>query len=182
MARKLRGQSLNRSEACKFFDKAPTVIDQFVREGMPYVKKPIKGVGGWEFDSAEIAQWLMDRAAIKNSGGEDVKKLDIDEHRKRKTSAEASIAEIQLRKLLDEVIEFSVVEQAGIESYSACRAKLLNIPPRLAARLLSCSRAEEVEALLYMEINKALAVLGDYTEVGNDVAGNTEEEIDQGVA
>lgn len=170
MKNSVKGLSLNRADLGKFFGVALTTVDAWVREGCPYVKRA-KGKGQqWEFDSAAVAEWLQERAVTNKVG--DIANIDIDEAKKRKMAAEASIAEINLRKLQGELVEYSEVEKAGIDSYSACRAKLMTIPSKVAPRVIICTKPEEAKALLEREIYQALEELGQY-EVPDD--GESEE-------
>jgi len=172
MKNSVKGLSLNRADLGKFFGVALTTVDAWVREGCPYVKRA-KGKGQqWEFDSAAVAEWLQDRAVTNKVG--DIANIDIDEAKKRKMAAEASIAEINLRKLQGELVEFTEIEKAGIDSYSACRARLLNISPKVADRLTLISDAIEIKAILDREIYQALEELGHYEVAEDDGEQETE--------
>lgn len=153
----------------------PTVTD-WVQQGCPYVKKA-KGKGdSWEFDSAAVAEWREERAVSKQLGN--VAATDIEAIKRRKASAEAAMAELAFKKAEGSLVDFVEVQQAGIDSYSACKAVLLGIPTMLAARIITCQNAEQARAMMESEILRALNELGNWEE---EIRGQ-ESGTNQGVA
>ncbi len=155
-----------------------TTVDAWVREDCPYVKKALGKGQSWQFDSAMVADWLQERA-VNNKVG-DIAAINLDEASRRKVAAQASMEEIKLRKMQGELVEYAEVEKAGIDSYTACRARLLTMPTKLASRLLSCQKPEEVKALLEAEIYQALEELGNYEVL--DEPGASSESINHDLA
>jgi phage terminase Nu1 subunit (DNA packaging protein) len=156
----VKGEVLNRAELAKFFGVALTTVDAWVREDCPFVKKAQGKGQSWKFDSAAVAEWLQERA-VNNKVG-DIASINLDEAGRRKLAAQASMEELKLRKMQGDLVETSAVIQAGVDSYTACRARLLSIPTKLAPRLIGCQKPEEAKALLEGEIYQALEELGNY--------------------
>lgn len=125
----------------------------------PTLNKKLTGVP-YRFDpklNAKLYQ-LPDviRALVEGTAG----KPDYDAAKARKMSADAIIAEIGAAKARGEVIELELIGQALTEEYSAVRAKLLNIPAKLAPILDTMpSGIEPKRALIMQEIVEALEEL-----------------------
>lgn len=179
MKNSIKGQALNRADLGKFFGVALTTVDGWIQDGCPYVKKA-RGKGQqWEFDSAAVSEWLQNRAVINTVG--EMADIDLNAAERRKKTAEASIAEIKLRKLQGELVEYSEVEKAGVDSYTACRARLLAIPTKLAPRIILCEKPDEAKVLLEEEIHQAMEELGHYEGIDDDdVSASTDCDLEEG--
>lgn len=158
----VRGQVLNRSQAAIFFGIAPTAIDQWVQAGCPYISKAKVGLSGWEFDSAALVDWHVERLIKQAESSHTRENVTLEQAKTRKTEAEASIAELNLKKLLGELVDIQEVMQAGMSSYMDCKAVLLNIPSRLASKILTCQTPEQSRQMLEAEVIKALKSIADY--------------------
>lgn len=87
---------------------------------------------------------------------------DYEAHRARLTKAKADIAEMQAAILKGTVHEAKAVEAVWTDHLVNCRAKLLGMPRRLAARLHSESNPNGIERVLESAIYEALNELAEY--------------------
>lgn len=125
----------------------PTLIKKLT--GVPY---------RWEAGTNSKLYLLPDvvRGLAESNSG----KPDFDAAKARKMSADAIVAEITAAKARGEVIELNLVEQVLTEEYTAVRAKLLNIPAKLAPILDTMPAGiEPKRALIMQEIVEALEEL-----------------------
>lgn len=168
-----KGQEVNRTELSRIFGVTYNTVDMWVARGCPYVQKADRKRGkGWLFNTAAVSAWISDEA-IRNSRG-DSADVDLHEARRRREVAAASLAEIELQKRRNEVIELSVVREGIQNDYLAVRAKLLSMGHKMATRLAACSEPEGCKVMVDDEIHVALNELADY-----ESAESEPEESDQ---
>jgi phage terminase Nu1 subunit (DNA packaging protein) len=102
----------------------------------------------------------------------------ITEHKTRLTSAQADKAEMEVQVLSSSLIKAEDVRTSWTEFVSNVRAKLLNLPAKLAHQVVGLDHYAEAEELLTNEIYETLNELSksEYTEsneMGMD--GNSED-------
>jgi phage terminase Nu1 subunit (DNA packaging protein) len=102
----------------------------------------------------------------------------ITEHKTRLTSAQADKAEMEVQVLSSSLIKADDVRTTWTEFVSNVRAKLLNLPAKLAHQVIGLDHYAEAEELLTNEIYETLNELSksEYTEsneMGMD--GNSED-------
>jgi phage terminase Nu1 subunit (DNA packaging protein) len=153
---------LNRAQVAEMLQVDVVTVDQKVRRGMPYVERGAKG-RQWIFDSAAIIQWEKDQA-VSNAVG-DTKKADTEELKRRKLAAETTIAEIEAAKVRGEVAELHAVEREWSSAYAAFRARMMQIPARVATSLIGETDERAIKSVLSDEIEEALRTMG---EAGSD--------------
>ena len=87
---------------------------------------------------------------------------DYEAHRARLTRAKADMAEMQAAILKGTVHEAKAVEAVWTDHLMSCRAKLLGMPRRLAARLHGEINPNGIERVLESAIHEALRELAEY--------------------
>tara|TARA_R110000824_G_scaffold317820_2_gene504991 strand:- start:2973 stop:3494 length:522 start_codon:yes stop_codon:yes gene_type:complete len=108
----------------------------------------------------------------------------IIEHKTRLTSAQATKAEMEVQVLSNELIRAEDVKNTWLEFVGNIRAKLLNLPSKLAHQVIGLEEYAEAEELLTEEIHEALTELtkADFPESlemgmdGNDTSIQTAKE------
>lgn len=150
------GKQVNRTELAELHDVSLPTVSAWVRKGCPVIERGGKGKQ-WIFDSAAVATWREDQAVLSAVG--DTDKLDIDEARRRKTAAEAALAELELSKQKGEVAEIELISKVIGEEYAKCRAKLLSIPTRLSPLLMTIDGEGDAGQILEDAITDALSEL-----------------------
>ena len=90
----------------------------------------------------------------------------ITEHKSRLTSAQADKAEMEVQVLSSSLLKAEDVKETWITFVSNVKAKLLNIPAKLAHQIVGLEHYAEAEELLMNEIYEALNELSndEYTE------------------
>lgn len=158
-----------------------TVLN-WLRNGCPFIAQGDKQRGKeWQLDLPAIVEW-RERRAVEAAIG-DTQRLDIDEARRRKTAAEAALAELELARQRGEVVEIGVVQAVIGDQLSACRAKLLGIPTKMGRMVAPLTDVRECTALLEAAQREALDELvgwaGGY-DAGSDAADGGDPGDDSG--
>jgi len=158
------GRIVNQAELSAIWGKTPQTIRTWERRGCPVEKR---GGGGSPslYNTADVAAWREDQAALAASG--DVSKVDMEEARRRKIAAEAALAELDLSVRQGEVVYVADVAAAVGSEYAEVRAKLLTLPSDMADTLENMSRNEIHEALA-SKVSEILHVLSRDDEFATD--------------
>lgn len=131
-------------------------MDAWIRKGMPFVEKGNQ-TKEWEFDTAAVAQWREEQA-IANALG-NVGDIEIEEARRRKLVAEATLLEIELEERRRQVIPYAEVEEGIVHAYLTIKQRLRTIPERIMPQLISETDEQLCRHLLLNEIDDALLEL-----------------------
>lgn len=149
---------VNRSELAEAFGVALSTVDQWVQQGMPCVARPERRGGtGYKIDLGQVLEWHRDRER-SNALGE-MAKVDAAEAKRRKTAAEASLAELELSRRRGEVAAIDEVEAAWSAMVAAARARLLGAGPKLGPILASETDPFTCQNAIDGAIHEALAEL-----------------------
>ena len=81
---------------------------------------------------------------------------DYANHRTRLLKARADMAEMEQAQLMDQLIPAADVEKAWGEVLAACRARLLNLPTKVAPEVFAADNLVHVKALLKQSVYEAL--------------------------
>lgn len=119
----------------------------------------------WEIDTAAVAEWLQERAVVNAIG--DTSTLDMEEARRRKTAAEAALAELQLSKSRGEVISMEEVVRVVADEFARCRARLMGAAPKLAPMVSTMESIAEIKEAIEGEIIDALDEVSQYVDDSN---------------
>jgi phage terminase Nu1 subunit (DNA packaging protein) len=170
----VRGKIANLAELVLIFGVAEQTARKWVAKGCPVIQKG--GLGGeWKFSTADVSSWLV--AQQKRAKSEE--HVDLEEARRRKLAAEAEREEIEVAKLRGEVIPVDMVARIIGDQFTACRARLLSIPTKLAPVLVSSADMAECRTLLETAVDEALHELTGYVAPEDD-DGGTGSEVDGG--
>ncbi len=151
-------KSVNRSQLAELLSVNLSTVDNWVREGCPFLSRPVRqGVGQWEFSPAAVFQWRIDRERQAMLGT--LADVDEAEARRRKLAAEAGLAELELRKAEGQVVAIADTEKAWQQMVGAARAKLLSIPTKLGPSLAIEVDPVTCQALVNSAITEALTEL-----------------------
>lgn len=161
MAELKKGQIVNRTGLSDVFGVALTTIDSWVRQDCPVVVRA-RGKGQeWQFNTAQIAKWLQDKAADDAAAEipDDINLLRI-----RKQKAETELAELMLAEKKGQVALISEFEQAQAVVFGIIRSNMMNIPQRAVLQLLG-----ETDARIFKEKLRAEIVLALETAAEADL-------------
>ncbi|RKG33405.1 terminase small subunit [Acinetobacter guerrae] len=167
MAESKKGQIVSRTGLSDVFGVALTTVDSWIRQDCPVVVRS-RGKGQeWQFNTAQIAKWLQDKAADDATGEipDDINLLKL-----RKAKAETELAELELAEKKGQVALIAEFERAQAVVFGIIRSNMMNIPQRAVLQLLG-----ETDARIFKEKLKAEIVLALET------AAEAELEDDEGV-
>lgn len=164
------GRIVNRSGLAEMFGVALPTVDGWVRQGVPVVQRGGRG-RQWEFDTADVANWIRDKAVAEATG--DVQ-ADEAELKRRKLQAETTKAELELAKAKGEVATIRDFERAQAAAFAQIRANIMNVPQRVVIQLLGETDESEFKRKLRAELTLALetAAAADLVMDGSDETDN----------
>lgn len=174
MAKAIKGRTVNRSGLAEVFGVAPPTVDQWRKDGAPYVTLGGRGKE-WEYDTAQVAAWLRERD-VKAATGDML--ADETELKRRKLAAETEKAELELAKAKGEVAPLDQVERAVARAFAEVRAGMRNLPQRTVSMLIGETDERRFKSVMMGEIDEALkslvttSLLDGYDEGGD---GDSEE-------
>lgn len=151
------GIRLNRTELAEHMGVSVVTIDNWRRDGMPYVAGGSKGVA-WTFDLAEVVKWYGDKRAAQAAGDAP---SDLDEIERRTAQAKMQMAELELAKKRGEVAAIRDFERAQAKAFAEIRTNVMNVPQRVVLQLLGCTDETEFKAKLRAELTLALQAAAD---------------------
>lgn len=163
------GRQVNRSELARICGVSLPSIDQWTARGCPYLESPREGAKGWLFDTSVVIAWRERMAA--QAVQSDTRRIDLNEANRRKTAAQAALAELELAEKRGEVVRVDDAARIAGEGYTRVRARLLAMPGRLAPLLAIADTAEECKDLVEGAVTEALAELAvgmDEDDSGDD--------------
>jgi terminase small subunit / prophage DNA-packing protein len=145
---------LNRKQICEFTGWSPNTLDSYIAKGCPFVQKSSGRGNGWKFDSVSVLDWHTHWKLAQHDGSE--RDYDIEEARRRKMSAEATLAELELAKAMGEVALIREFESAHAKLMAVIRANVMNVPSRAVLQLLGETDETVFKTRLRAELTLAL--------------------------
>lgn len=155
------GKNVNRSQLAELLGVNLSTIDNWVREGCPFITRPIRqGVGQWEFSAGAVFRWRIERERHVALG--DLANVDESEARRRKLAAEAGLAELELHLANGAAVKISDAERVWVQMVGASRARLLAIPSKLGPILAIEADPVACQAIAESAIIEALSELSGF--------------------
>ena len=133
---------LNRSDTAQKLNVALTTLDYWRRKGCPHTKKGKQVV----FNIDTLNTWLDTR-----TGGD----LDYTQERAKLTKLQAEKVTLELEQQRGNLIPMELVIEGWQGQIANCRAKLLALPPKVAAQAVGADYVE-IEQLFKGAIYEAL--------------------------
>ena len=134
---------LNRSETAQKLNVSLTTLDDWRRKGCPHTKTGKQVY----FEIKEIERWLDNR-----SSGE----LDYTQERAKLTKLQAEKVTLELEQQRGKLLPLEMVILAWQGQIANARAKLLALPPKVAAQVLGMESYVELEHTIRDIIYEAL--------------------------
>lgn len=160
-----KGQIVNRSGLADFFGVALPTVDGWVRQGAPVVQRGGRG-RQWEFDTAEITSWRIQRAITEATGDVQADEVEL---KRRKLQAETAMAELELAKAKAEVAPIKEFEKAQAAAFAQIRANIMNVPQRIVVQLLGETSETVFKSKLKQELSVALKEAAEAQLVLDDI-------------
>ena len=103
--------------------------------------------------------WLRDRSLYGEAKAQKENVISLDEARRRKLTAEAELAELDLSKEQGKVVAIEETEISWTEVLGAVRSKILSLPTTMAAQVAVETDQKIVKELLTNAVEQALTEL-----------------------
>jgi len=167
---------VNRTGIAEALAVSGLTIDAYQRRGMPFVQRGARGKE-WRYDVGLCVTWLLEQERARALG--ETATIDLDEARRRKVAAEASLAEYDLAEKRRDMVNVDSVGEMVAREYSSCAQRLRAIPSKLAPMLAAITTPEEARDLLDGALNEALNELASGTvesDAADGAGGDRESE------
>ncbi|GHA13455.1 hypothetical protein GCM10007989_05070 [Devosia pacifica] len=141
---KNEGRLVTQTELSQILGYSAVTIRAWERQGCPVEKKGSRGKSSL-YNTAEVIRWREEQAVLSASG--DTAAMDMEEARRRKTAAEAAIAELDLSVRRGAYVLIEEVGAIVADEYATIRANFTSLPGDIAADLENLTAVEIQEAL-----------------------------------
>lgn len=158
---------LSKAQAAALAGVGVRRLDQLAHEDDP----PVRSSDG-TYPPKEFGDWLRRRQLESLGVAQDGTVYDYDAERARLTHHQANIAALDEAKRRGELIPAEDVAREWADMVGRCRSKLLALPARLAARVMTCTTVREAEDFARGEVHAVL------DELATEVAGQDDAEDD----
>lgn len=143
---------VNRQELSQAMGISLPTVDRWIRDGCPVKQRGAKGVA-WEFNLPDVVTWWGERQRQAAAGGAPT---DIEDAKRRKIAAEASLAELELAKAKGEVAPIRDFERTWSAMMAAIQQNVMNVPQRVVVQLLGETNETAFKQKLRAELTLAL--------------------------
>lgn len=150
------GKIVSRTDLADVFGVSMPTVDTWVRQGCPVVKRGSKGIS-WEFATADVAEWLRDRAAAELTG----EGSDLVEIERRTKMAKMIVAELEVAEAKRQVALVSEFERAQSMFAAAIQSAVMRVPQRVVLRLIGETDEHTFKKVLSDELADALRQAAD---------------------
>jgi phage terminase Nu1 subunit (DNA packaging protein) len=153
-----QGQKVNRKQLADVFGISLPTVDAWVRSGCPFDQKGERGKE-WIFDTADVMRWREQRAA-DDAAGQDVQ--DDAALKRRKLSAEAKAAELDLLLRMGQVADIAAMERVWSRMLAELQSNLRGaFVSRCESQLLGETDGRAFKRILLAEVDSSLDCLAD---------------------
>lgn len=152
------GQKVNRSGLAAVFGVSMPTVDAWVRNGCPGVKTGAGKGGGWEFDTADVARWLQQRAA-DDAGGAEV--ADENALKRRRMAVTLKADELALARDMGMLAPIEDFERAQAKVFAMLRQSVMTVPARVAMSLVGEKSEIRIKQVLTAELTAALTKVAE---------------------
>ncbi|MBB4287678.1 terminase small subunit [Roseospira goensis] len=149
------GRIVSQTELAAIMGVTAMTVRAWERKGMPVARKGSRGRPG-QYNTADVMRWRAEQAAQAATG--DTNAMDMEEAKRRKTAAEAALAEMDLALRRGELVDVETVGRLVAEEYATVRANIMAMPGELAPDLEHLA-VLEIEELLTSKITDILDAL-----------------------
>lgn len=157
---------------CDLMGVSASQLERLFQQGLPHHKRGKRVYVAWP----EGRHWY--HAYLTDKGKRQAAPENVNEARRRIVLAEAEQAEIELARTRGDLMTVSEFERLISDAYARVRARLLNLPPRLAGVVVGAATKPEAQARIEPLVLEVLAELHGANDVPDpesepdDVAGD----------
>ena len=152
------------NELAKIFGISTATVYNWAKDGCPHARvdetKRGGAVSGYRFETREVARW-REKRVLANANAKSGEVLSKEEAQRRKLSAEAAMAELDLAKQTGDVVELSEIERKLSDQFAQLRSTLRKIPERCVIRLVGETDERRIKKIILEEVDSALELLAD---------------------
>jgi phage terminase Nu1 subunit (DNA packaging protein) len=143
---------VNKQQLANILGKSEEWLTQMQKDQTFPVLERGRGRAGSKYETQDVITWMQTRQ-VENLIGD---KIDIEEAKRRKMAAEASLAEVELETVQGKLIPADQIEKEWSELIMNCRAKLLSIPSKVSPEIFAADDLTTVKVLLKQALQEAL--------------------------
>ena len=163
--------NLSKRQFSDTFGVSEAQLERLFHKGMPHEKTSARKIA---IPMPAGRVWYHEYLVGK--GRKQAAPKDIDEAKQRKMAAEAELAELELAKARDELMTASEFFRVLGDAFARARAKLLNLPPRLAGASFGAATLQECQAKIAPLVDEVIEELRRAEDVPADEEDEDEEE------
>lgn len=169
MSDRNKAGKLSKREFAETFGISEKQIERYCQEGMPHKKEGVKVF----LLMPEARVWYHKHLVEKGEQRAKPKGKRTDSV-DRRLAAEAETAEIELAKLRNELMTVADYDRLIGDAFARVRARLTNLPPRIAGIVLGAKSIQEAQARIEPLVREAMEEL----RRADDVPTSDEDEED----
>lgn len=169
MAKQKQKEILTLEQCARLLGKTAPTIKTYVGKGMPCLQEGSNNVP-WQFDKEDVLVWFSNFRKVNTGNGDET----YDEARTRKVIAEATLAELEVKRAIGQLVAVDDVADVVAAEYARVRAGLMNFSSKWAPQLVGMQSIEEVVQVLEKAVNEVLTELQADNNNNNDSNQSTE--------
>jgi phage terminase Nu1 subunit (DNA packaging protein) len=171
-----QGKVVTQADLADIFGVTTATIRAWAKRGMPVLEAGGSGRPS-KFNTADCIRWREAQASIDAADdGDD--KVSEEEAKRRKTLAEAMLAELKLEVARGRLVRIDVVADEVEDAFANVRARMIAIAGNLALTLTNEPSPAAIRDRIYQEISKALnelAIDAEYIGRSDDASEEAED-------
>lgn len=169
---------VNKKELSEILGKTQQTLTTWQKNGLPIFAEGSNGMSH-QYKTEDVIQWLISREISKLTIDSEGRVHDYEAERARLTHHQANKTALEEQVLKGELLRAEEVAQVWGDMVSAFRAKMLSLPTKSAAQLVSQPDLAVIEDVLRNQVYEALKELSDYDPEQFDARSDT---VDPGEA
>ena len=161
MPRTYTGKLVSKVELAEIMGVALPTVDHWIKRGCPFVSEGTKGVA-WVLNTADVVEWRLDEIRGQYEVEIDDTVIDYNEARRRRTAAEAELAELELYQKRAQVVSIDTVEEQVTTLLATVKAQINAVPHANAHVLAKMRGVRQVEKHLTEALNNVMQEISLY--------------------
>lgn len=158
---------VNKAELADAVGVSLTTVDKWIPKGCPVKQRGGRGVS-WEFELAEVIQWLTDR----NTG----ESADLAKERALLAKAQRQKVTLEIKRLTQEFVPVDAVIAVWSDIILSARNSLLSLPSRITPMVAHETEHSRISGIIKEEIYAVLNNLAEQPEYSHE---KTSDYVDQ---
>lgn len=159
MSDRNKAHSLTKREFAELFGRSEKQLERYFQAGMPHKKKG----RDISIPMPEGRVWFLKH--IVEQAKEEAKPTTRSASIDRQVAAQADLAELELAEKRDELMRVEDFERLLADAFSRVRARLTNLPPRIAGVVLGASSIQDAMARIEPLVREAMEELRSADDV-----------------